>query len=260
MVNKNLKFLRTRQGLTQKQFAEKLGLKQSAIGAYEEERATPPLQCLLEISDMFKVSLDVLTRKDLSELPEREWKENQFVKGKEVLAITVDKDDHENVELVPHKAAAGYLNGYQDPEFIAELPKINLPVLPRNATCRAFEIKGDSMLPVQPGSIVFGSYVEKLTDIKQGSLYVLVMKDEGIVFKRVFKFLEEDEKLLLVSDNRQYEPYAVDAGDILELWNAKGFFSTKFPEVENTEPSVSLDHLALTVLSLQSEVQKLKKK
>ena len=46
IVNKNLKFLRVQQGLTQKQLAEKLGLKQAAIGAYEEERATPPLASL----------------------------------------------------------------------------------------------------------------------------------------------------------------------------------------------------------------------
>lgn len=259
VVNKNLKFLRTRHGLTQKQFAEKLGLKQSLIGAYEEERATPPLPCLLEISEMYKVSLDTLTRRDLSRVPEKEWAAQQHARGKEVLAITVDGDDQENVELVTQKASAGYLNGYQDPEFVRELPKISLPVLPRNATYRAFEIKGDSMLPVQPGAIVFGEYEDNLTGIKNGKLYILVTRDEGIVFKRVFNFLEKENKLLLVSDNRQYQPYSVMADDVLEVWAAKGFFSTKFPDVDNAA-TVSLDHLALTVLTLQEENQRLKKK
>lgn len=259
-LNKNLKFLRSRQGWTQKQMAEKLGLKQAAIGAYEEERATPPLACLLEISEIFKISLDTLTRQDLSHVAEKEWTVQQFARGKEVLAITVDKEDKENVELVTQKSSAGYLNGYQDPEFIRELPKIMLPVLPRNVTYRAFEIKGDSMLPVQPGSIVFGEYVDDLIRIKNGKLYVLVTKEEGIVFKRVFNFLQEEKKLLLVSDNRVYQPYTVEANDILEVWAAKAFFSTKFPEAEDTKAAVSVDHLALTVLSLQAEVQQLKKK
>lgn len=259
IINKNLKFLRTRQGLTQKQFADKLGLKQSVIGSYEEERATPPLACLLEISEMFKVSLDTLTRRDLSKISEKEWKVQQFSKGKDVLSITVDREGNENVELVSQKASAGYLNGYADPEFIAELPKINLPVLPRNATYRAFEIKGDSMLPVQPGSIVFGEYVESVSSIKNGRLYLLVTKDEGIVFKRVFH-VEKEGKLLLVSDNRQYEPYLVDVDDVLELWSAKGFFTTKFPEVESDRLLVSMDHLAMAVVSLQNEIQRLKKK
>lgn len=259
-VNKNLKFLRNRQGWTQKQMAEKLGLKQSVIGAYEEERATPPLPCLLEISEMFKVSLDTLTRKDLSIVPEKELKSREYSRGKNVLAITVDKNDRENIELVTQKASAGYLNGYQDPEFITELPKISLPVLPRQATYRAFEIKGDSMLPVLPGTIIFGEYVENLSSVKNGKPYILVTKQEGIVFKRVFNFLNEENKLLLVSDNRQYQPYSVEADDILEVWNAKGFFSTKFPEVDDKEATVPMDHLAFTVLTLQGEVQRLKGK
>jgi transcriptional regulator with XRE-family HTH domain len=254
-VNKNLKFLRTRAGWTQKEFAEKIGLKQPVIGAYEEERAMPPLNCLLDISDLFKVSMDALSRKDLSKLPENEWKS---FSGKEVLAITVDKDDNENIELVSQKASAGYLNGYQDVEYIIDLPKIGLPVLPRNVTYRAFEIKGDSMLPIPSGSIVFGEYVENLSSIKNGKLYIVVSQQEGIVFKRVFNFSDTKNNLLLVSDNRLYEPYTIQAEDVLEIWAVKAYFSTQFPDVESGK--ISSDQLAHTVLKLQEEVMKLKKK
>jgi transcriptional regulator with XRE-family HTH domain len=255
-VNKNIKFLRTRSGWTQKELAEKVGLKQPVIGAYEEERAMPPLNCLLEISDLFKVSIDALSRKDLSKLPEKDWKS---VSGKkEVLAITVDKDDNENIELVSQKASAGYLNGYQDVEYIIDLPKIGLPVLPRNATYRAFEIKGDSMLPIPSGAIMFGEYVDNLTDIKNGKLYIVVSQQEGIVFKRVFGFSDKKNSLLLVSDNRLYEPYTIQAEDVLEVWAVKAYFSTQFPDVESGK--VSADQLAYSVLKLQEEIMKMKKK
>jgi transcriptional regulator with XRE-family HTH domain len=257
IVNKNLKFLRVQQGLTQKQLAEKLGLKQAAIGAYEEERATPPLTSLLDIIKIFNVNLDDLVKQDLSRVPEKERRTSSSGK-REVLAITVDSTNKENVELVSYKASAGYLSGYQDPEFVKDLPKISMPVLPKNKTYRAFEIQGDSMLPVQPGSIVFGEYVENIGSIKNGKLYILVTKQDGVVFKRVFNFSQQDGKLLLVSDNRQYEPYSVEAADILEVWNAKAFFSNQFPDVQNN--TVSMDHLAHTVLNLQSEVKRLKKK
>lgn len=254
-VNKNIKFLRTRSGWTQKELAEKVGLKQPVIGAYEEERAMPPLNCLLEISDLFKVSIDALSRKDLSKLPEKEWKS---FSGKEVLAITVDKDDNENIELVSQKASAGYLNGYQDVEYIVDLPKIGLPVLPRNVTYRAFEIKGDSMLPIPSGSIMFGEYVENLASIKNGKLYIVVSQQEGIVFKRVFNFSDTKNNLLLVSDNRMYEPYTIQAEDVLEIWAVKAYFATQFPDVESGK--ISSDQLAHTVLKLQEEVLRLKKK
>lgn len=258
IVNKNLKFLRIQQGLTQKQLAEKLGLKQAAVGAYEEERSTPPLASLLDIAKIFKVNLDVLVNHDLSRLPEKEWKAKSSTRGKEVLAITVDKDNKENVELVTQKASAGYMSGYQDPEFVKDLPKISLPVLPKNRTYRAFEIQGDSMLPVQPGSIIFGEYLEDIGSVKNGKLYILVTQHDGIVFKRVFNFADAEGKLLLVSDNRQYQPYSVDANDVLEIWTAKAFFSNQFPDVQQASPAA--DQMAHTILSLQQEIKKLKKK
>lgn len=257
LINKNLKFLRLKHEFTQKQFAEKLGLKQSVIGAYEEERATPPLPCMLEVSNLFKVSMDVLTKKDLSRVPEKEWKIPS--QGKEVLAITVDATGKENVELITAKASAGYLSGYQDPEFIAELPKVNLPVLPRNKTHRAFEIQGDSMLPIQPGSIIFGEYLENLDSVKNGKPYILVTRQEGIVFKRVFAFADDQEKLLLVSDNRNYQPYAIEASDVLEIWNARAYFSSKLPDSDDSVSSLT-DQLALQVLQLQEQQKQRKSK
>jgi phage repressor protein C with HTH and peptisase S24 domain len=256
-VNKNLKFLRGKFGLTQKQLAEKLGLKQAAIGAYEEERSTPPLTSLLDISKIFSVSLDAIVNQDLTHLPEKEWKNKTLSKGKEILAITVDTNNRENVELVSQKASAGYLAGYQDPEFVKDLPKISLPTLPRNRTYRAFEIQGDSMLPVQPGSIIFGEYMEDVASIKNGKLYILVTQNDGIVFKRVFNFADDEGKLLLVSDNRQYDPYTITSDEVMEIWTAKAFFSNQFPE--NIGNQTVSDTLALQLVKLQEQMGKRKK-
>lgn len=249
-VNRNLRFLRTKEGLTQREFAERLGLKQATVGAYEEGRATPPLSCLTDVSRLYRVSLDNLINADLSTLSEKQWRASGKPR-KEVLAITVDVNNKENVELVTQKASAGYLSGYQDPEFVKDLPRISMPVLPKNRTYRAFEIQGDSMLPVQPGSIIFGEYVDDIHAIKNGKLYVLVTRHDGIVFKRVFNFAGQERKLLLVSDNRIYQPYGVDIEDVLEVWAAKAFFSNQFPDAEGPTASPMLEQLALQVLHLQ---------
>lgn len=221
-IAQNLKFLRARQGLTQKQLAEQLGVKQPVIGSYEEGRAFPPLPVLLKLADFFQVSLDELSRTDLNK-PGRLLRKVES--SKEVLAITVDASGDENVELVLHKAAAGYLAGYQDPEFISELPKIKMPVLPRNRTIRAFEIRGDSMLPVPSGSIVFGGYVESLAQVKNGSTYILITETEGIVFKRLFLHPDKRNHFLLVSDNTHYAPYPLPFTEVREVWKALGYYS-----------------------------------
>lgn len=258
IVNRNLRFLRTKEGLTQREFAERLGLKQATLGAYEEDRATPPLTCLVDIARIFNVSLDNLINCDLSTIPEKNWR-TPGSRKKEVLAITVDIHNKENVELVTQKASAGYLSGFQDPEFVKDLPKISMPVLPKNRTYRAFEIQGDSMVPVQPGSIIFAEYCEDVNAIKNGKRYILVTRQDGIVFKRVFNFAGQEKKLLLVSDNRLYQPYGIDVEDILEVWVAKAFFSTQFPE-EMQPNAPLLEQLALQLLRLQNDPKKYKTK
>lgn len=257
LISNNIKFLRKKLSLTQEQFAEQIGIKRSLVGAYEEGRADPRLHNLMAMADLFGTSVDILITRDVSKLKESELDVNSYKRGKEVLAITLDPNGKENIELVPQKAAAGYLNGYADPDYIQELPRFNLPILPQNATYRAFEIVGDSMLPILPGTIVIGSYVDDVREIKNGKTYVLVTQTEGIVYKRVFNYINDNGKLFLVSDNRQYAPYQIDIEDVLEVWTAKAYISVQFPDSNSTN-EVSTEQLASIVLDLQKEIVKLK--
>ncbi|MEO1097511.1 MAG: XRE family transcriptional regulator [Bacteroidota bacterium] len=257
LIGENIKFLRKQLGLTQGQFAEQIGIKRSLVGAYEESRADPRINNLIKMAALFGTSVDILINKNVMRLSESELRTDNLKRGKEVLAITVNESGRENVELVPQKAAAGYLNGYADPEYIKELPKFQLPVLPGNATYRAFEITGDSMLPILPGTIIIGEFVEDIRDIKNGKTYVLVTQSEGVVYKRVFNYIKDTGKLFLVSDNRQYAPYQIDAEDVIEVWSSKAYLSLQFPDA-NDSNEVSTEQLATIVLDLQKEIVKLK--
>jgi len=256
-ISENIKWLRKKLGLTQEQFAEQIGIKRSLLGAYEEGRADPRINNLIKIAELCNTSVDIIISKDVSKLSESELNTDKFKRGKEILAITVGDDDRENIELVPEKAAAGYTAGFADPEYIKELPKFRLPFLASNATYRAFEITGDSMLPILPGTIIIGGYVDDVRDIKNGKTYILVTKSDGIVYKRVFNYISDNGKLFLVSDNRQYSPYQIDAEDVLEIWSSKAYISVEFPDADE-KPDMSTEHLASMVLDLQKEIVKLK--
>jgi transcriptional regulator with XRE-family HTH domain len=214
-IHSNLKHLRKTKEWTQEDFAEKLKIKRSLLGAYEEGRAKPNYDVVVTIAKIFGVTMEQLITKNLEKYKEP----TKPASNMKVLSITVDKEGNENIELVPAKAAAGYLNGYADPEYLQELKRFSLPFLSKS-TYRAFEIKGDSMAPVPSGSIVVGEYVEHATAIKDGQTYVIVSKSEGIVFKRVFNKIEENETLVLRSDNLSYEPYTIKAEEVLEVWRA----------------------------------------
>ncbi|WP_425567976.1 S24 family peptidase [Postechiella marina] len=127
-------------------------------------------------------------------------------------------DNNENlIEVVPVKASAGYLAGYDDPEYIEQLQKIKLPFLPTGKH-RAFPIKGDSMLPMKDGAFVIGRFVEDRSEIKTGKTYVLVTLNDGMVYKRVYNNIDLNNSLLLMSDNKTYNDYSVPIDEILEIW------------------------------------------
>lgn len=221
-IHSNLKFLRKQKEYTQEQMAEVLQIKRSLIGAYEEARAKPNYEILASLAKIFQLRIDDLLLRDLSvDWPQTESQNKPDIQGENlrVLAITVDKKENENIELVPVKAAAGYLSGYGDPSYLKDLNRFRLPFLP-SGTYRAFEIKGDSMLPVLPGTIVVGEYVENWKNIKDGQTYIVLSKNDGIVYKRVFNQLKENNSLLLRSDNPTYPAYNIPVTEVLELWRA----------------------------------------
>ena len=129
--------------------------------------------------------------------------------------------------MVPVKAQAGYTNSYGDLDFIAALPKFKLPFLPENKTYRTFQIKGDSMLPIQEGSWVTSSYLENWEQVKDGKACIVVTKDDGIVFKLVYNRLNEG-KFLLVSSNRNYSPYEIQVSQVMEIWQFETYNSFEF--------------------------------
>src|SRR6478736_5284684 len=209
-AGKNLKYLRKLRGWTQEEFANKLKIKRSLVGAYEEERAEPRIEILEEIGSIFKLSLDELLLKDLGET------KGSYMAKRRAQKLAAGSYD---IQFVPVKAAAGYLAGYADPEFIDELNTFTLPMLaPGNY--RAFEIVGDSMLPTPSGSVIVGEKMDNLEDVKSNQACIIVSRNEGIVYKRVMKSNRTKNKLTLISDNPAYQPYNVDAENIIEIWKA----------------------------------------
>ncbi len=252
LISSNIKHLRKQKGWTQQDLADALVVKRPQIGSYEEGRADPRISTLLKIAEVFQLSLDDLLTQDLTQ-------NSSLRKSAKVLAITVDSQQRENIELVPQKAAAGYTNGYADPEYLQDLPRFQLPNLPKDRTYRAFEISGDSMLPIQPGTIIIGQYLESPSDIKNGKTYVIVSEQEGVVYKRVFNYLEEKGTLYLVSDNHLYSPYELAVAEVLEIWEAKAYISTQFPEAgPKASNNISMKELTQMVLDIKEEVTKLK--
>lgn len=256
----NIKLLRKRKSKTQDDLAFALEMKRSTLSGYENQVAEPGLEILMKFSEYYGIAIDTLLKVDLSKLTDSqlyqlEHGQDVFIRGNKlrVLATTVNKENEENIELVPEKAKAGYTNGFADPEYISELPVFSLPFLSKNKKYRTFQLNGDSMLPIPDKSWVTAEFVQDWTDVINGEAYIILTLNEGVVFKIVENRIKEEGKMTLFSLNPLYEPFDVDISDVREIWRFTNYISSRIPD-----PVLPGDEIRNTVASLKNEMNKIK--
>lgn len=216
-ISKNIAHLRHLRGVSQEYLANDLNITRSRLSSWEEHRAEPPIDLIVRLSEYFNVSIDSLLKIDLTKV--KDLRDLLKIGGNRILfPVMVDSEGKDLVELVPIKASAGYLDGYSDETFIENLPRISLPFA-ESGKFRGFPIKGDSMPPLESGAYVVGSYVESVSDIKDGKTYVVLTQHEGLVYKRLYNKIDEDGNIHLHSDNKAYAPYKVKPEEIFEIWS-----------------------------------------
>jgi phage repressor protein C with HTH and peptisase S24 domain len=226
--SQNLQYLRkSLEGkVSQEKMADELDIKKSTLSSYESGRAEPRYSDLLRLATYFKVSVDDLLTKDLGKtqpitpLPKDRLR---------VLATTVNADNEDNIELVSVKAVAGYTQGFADLDYVSQLPTFQVPFLSKQKKYRVFTVQGDSMLPLQNGSLVFAEYIDNWENVKDGTICVVVTKEEGVVLKEIHNYLATKNVLILRSTNDLYAPYPILGEEILELWRFVGYYSNAFP-------------------------------
>lgn len=229
LLGENLKYLRLRKRLSQNKLGGLIQINASTIGSYENNRSTPKIKNLDKLSKYFKKTLDELIYTSL-EIQDKEKIKDTKGANLRILPIIVDHSNEEMISLVPIKAAAGYLSGFSDTEFISELPSFRLPFseLSENKTYRAFQIEGDSMLPIPSGAYIICEYTQDWEQINNGSCNVIITNDDGIVYKRVQKDIRNNQ-FILHSDNIEYASFEISINNVLEVWKALGYVSFIIP-------------------------------
>lgn len=240
----NLKFLRKKSGKTQDALSSEIKIGRTTIANYEAGVSEPNVDNLLLFAKYFGVDVGDLLSKNMEEIVSSNEKDimlrSAFAPHMQPSAysntpriITVDSDGNDNIIYVPVKARAGYLLGYGDAEFIESLPSFRLPGL-TNSTYRMFEVEGPSMAPnVLHGDRVIGEWVNKLEDIRDGRVYVVVHSG-GVAIKRVVNRLQERGKLYLKSDTvvhrSEFPTVEIDPSDVKEVWYSRMKISSDFSE------------------------------
>jgi transcriptional regulator with XRE-family HTH domain len=252
-IGLNIRKLRNAKGLTQEQLADFINVSSGAYSHYENGIRAIPIEELIKLSIFFHIALDALVKYDLNKVDLSglvNIGENRLL----FPILLKDSGKQESVEIVPFKVTAGYLTGYSDPEFIESLTTLSLPFL-KEGKHRAFQIRGDSMLPIETNAYIIGKYVDSFDEIEDGKTYIVVTKHEGATYKRVYNLINEEGKLLIKPYNGYFKDYTIDAEDVIELWRFKYFISEK--EYDNDELNFGKHFPQIS--SMQNDIKTLNK-
>jgi transcriptional regulator with XRE-family HTH domain len=250
-ISFNIRCLRELKKLSQEGLADELKITRARLGAYEEARNEPPIEILISLSEYFHISIDALVKADL-----RKTDISSLVKignNRMLFPVMIDSENNDRIEVITEKASAGYLSGYSDPEYMEKLPFMKLPFVV-SGKHRSFPIKGDSMPPLAKGDFVVGKYLESFSELVNGRTYILLTKDDGIIYKRVYK--KSSELMELHSDNKNYPPYLVKYHDIVEIWE----FVCSLKVSDKKEEEINMESMMKMLLSMKVELERIKKK
>ncbi|MFN8356078.1 MAG: helix-turn-helix transcriptional regulator [Spirosomataceae bacterium] len=324
IVSNNLKYLRRLNGLTQEQFARRIGIKRSLLGAYEEARANPNLDNLLMIAKVFGVTVDQMLKHDLRKVRETpdltgqglssllkstnetspqveeksfaEEKQPSYSEEPKSLSSIVDKYyrsensinlvaqkvvpksvfseppspvvepptpkvvhseppmanyyQFSTIQLVRQSQFSEYVQRHQQLDFLRALPVFNLPGLPKG-DYRAFEAGDDFTFP---GGLLIGAFVKNWFEIQDGKHYVLVTKNHGILYRRVYNQLNIKGILIVSSDLEYITSTEFTIKEVVEVWEMKAFVSQTLPT-----PTLSLHRISQLVEELQQELERVKR-
>ena len=179
------------------------------------------------------------------------------VEGRSLMpkVVVVDNSDNDRIPLVSIKAQAGYLEGYDDSNYIEELPTYSVPDM-RNGTYRMFQVSGFSMYPtLQDGSYVIGKFVENWEWLSDNRVCVVVTERDGVIVKRVTNRAREKGFLYCKSDNRDYKHITVRVEDIREIWECQAHISFEFLDPVTNYQKIA--ELEVNVSELQDKVKNL---
>jgi transcriptional regulator with XRE-family HTH domain len=104
--------------------------------------------------------------------------------------------------------------------------RVSLPYL--NRDCKIIRANGDSMSPtIHDGNWVAVREIQSWGDIFYGQIYLVIMEDYRML-KRLRKYDSDDgKKLILRSDNPDYDDMVVDRKSILRLYIVEDILSVR---------------------------------
>ena len=146
------------------------------------------------------------------------------------------------IPIVPYKSYAGYLRGYQDPEFYEGLQTLSVDVYKEyRGHYLAFEVSGDSMMTTDPDLFQFMAlpgwkavgrelpryHWKYKLHTHQTDTWIIVHNTEGILTKNIAHHDVDNRKITIHSLNPKYPDEVLDLDDIDQIFSVVKYIVDK---------------------------------
>lgn len=225
-IGKNIRKIRVVKQLSQASLAQIFNLARPSIGAYEEGRAEPRIDTIVQIGQYFGISIDDLLNKeltinDLYRFDPLKKKNVNMPSGKSPGRNTLVL----NTLLVSIENQPEYTGNFSNSTFLDSLPKFHFPGI-QVVNARAFEAAGDAMAFDKKGILhrdlmVCTHTVQKTSSLTSGKVYALVTENR-ILIRR---YKSGDKKLIFLCDNPDWPAEEYSPKELAEIWQADAVYS-----------------------------------
>lgn len=256
-IGKNIKKIRTVKKLSQASFAELFNLARPSVGAYEEGRAEPKIETIIQMANYFGISVDSLLTKELTinELYKFDLHAKELIN--QPSPNKSPEKAHENIRslFIPAAKQIEYLVQLNNKDFLSSLPRVLIPGF-ESDNIRAFEMTTgemyDNFRGINNEDIVIGKKLNNVDarKFKRDNVYIFVLPDE-LMIRRLDA---AGDKLVVKADNPGFSSKEIDTAEILEVWEVIGFFSKNIKP-----PSVLSDRVMLLENAMEKLATRLRK-
>ncbi len=167
-------------------------------------------------------------------------------------AVALDTNGQPVISLVTTDLKAAYTQQLEDPEFIAGLSVMQVPVNTEEGTFRAFTAQY-SNLPssILNGDILIGKHLDNYAKIRLNRLYVIVTVDDIIATRIQATAMTTDA--LICRNNADQSDFHVKFADVKELWEGTARYTVKLDPMIN-EIDTHLKRVEHTLKKLENDL------
>lgn len=218
-VGKNIKKIRNVKALSQQAFADLFQLTRGNISSYEESRAEPKIEIIVNIAKYFGIPLNDFILKELSV--------NELLHYNTELVLETEKLKKTNhfieIPYVSSLDIVDYETHYNDEDFIHSLPHISIPSSSKSKLI-AIEVQDPESLPLgfnfKNGDILLYEQVIKENIHRIENKLGLMVNSDGIK-SGVYK--EHEGKIFLSLNEWVKYPFEIDS--LAHYWLLRALFT-----------------------------------